>query len=351
MSGMGNSIVTGLNCFRMATGTIVDVRTPTEFAQGHWPGAVNIPLFSDDQRHQVGLSYKQQGRLEAIQLGLKLCGPSLETLSVALTTAAGGPTKPLRIYCWRGGMRSNSMGWLAGLSDHPVSVLDGGYKSYRRWVLDRFDQTWPLRVLGGKTGTGKTDLLLELNRQGVGVIDLEGLASHRGSSFGNLGLPPQPTSEHYENKLAECLETLRLKGIQEIWLEAESIQVGRCRIPKGLFDQMQTSPVLEIQRSDQERVQRLVEVYSCHEQAELRQATERIQKRLGPQRTREAIEAIDSQNWDAACEAMLDYYDSCYDRELERSPTRSSVNLHGLDSKQAAKLLLDKGHIIPGISN
>jgi len=351
MSGMGNSIVTGLNSFRTAQGTIVDVRTPSEFAQGHWPGAVNIPLFTDEQRHLVGLNYKQEGRLAAIQLGLKLCGPSLAELSIALTTAAAGPANPLRIYCWRGGMRSNSMGWLAGLSDHPVMVLEGGYKSYRRWVLECFEQTWPLRVLGGRTGTGKTDLLLELNQQGVGVIDLEGLANHRGSSFGNLGLPPQPTSEHYENKLAECLEVLHHTGVQEIWLEAESIQVGRCRIPKGLFDQMQTSPVLEIQRSDRERVERLVKVYSCHQRAELRQATERIQKRLGPQRTRQAIEAIDSQNWDVACEAMLDYYDSCYDRELERSPARSSVNLQGLTSEQAARLLLDQGHVIPGISN
>ena len=351
MSGMGNSTVTGLNSFRMAKGAIVDVRTPSEFAQGHWPGAVNIPLFTDDQRHQVGLTYKQQGRLEAIELGLQLCGPSLSELSAALTAAASGPSNPLRIYCWRGGMRSNSMGWLAGLSDHPVTVLKGGYKSYRRWVLNRFEESWPLRVLGGRTGTGKTDLLLELNRQGVGVIDLEGLASHRGSSFGNLGLPPQPTSEHYENKLAESLEALRDSGNQEIWLEAESIQVGRCRIPKGLFDQMQTAPVLEIQRSDQERVEQLVRVYSCHEQAELRQATERIQKRLGPQRTRQALDAIDSKNWAEACQAMLSYYDSCYDRELERSPARASVNLEGLNSRQAARLLLDQGHVIPGISN
>ena len=351
MSGMGNSTLTGLESFRTAKGTIVDVRTASEYAQGHWPGAVNIPLFTDEQRHQVGLNYKQEGRLKAIQLGLKLCGPALADLSVALSTAAAGPANPLRIYCWRGGMRSNSMGWLAGLSDHPVMVLEGGYKTYRRWVLDLFDQPWPLRVLGGRTGTGKTDLLQELHQQGVGVIDLEGLASHRGSSFGNLGLPPQPTSEHYENRLAECLEALRQRGVQGIWVEAESIQVGRCRIPKGFFDQMQRSPVLEIQRSDRERVERLVEVYSCHEQAELREATERIQKRLGPQRTRQALEAIDSKNWAAACEAMLDYYDSCYDRELARSPARDSVNLEGLDSRQAARLLLELGHVIPGISN
>ena len=351
MSGMGNSTVTGLQSFRMAKGAIVDVRTPSEFVQGHWPGALNIPLFTDAQRHQVGLTYKQQGRLEAIELGLKLCGPSLAELSAALGTAASGASNPLRIYCWRGGMRSNSMAWLAGLSDHPVVVLEGGYKSYRRWVLNCFEKSWPLRVLGGRTGTGKTDLLLELNSQGVGVIDLEGLACHRGSSFGSLGMPPQPTSEHYENKLAECLDALLHSGNQEIWLEAESIQVGRCRIPKGLFDQMQSAPVLEIQRSDQERVERLVKVYAGHEQAELREATQRIQKRLGPQRTRQALEAIDSKNWSEACEAMLDYYDCCYDRELARSPARASVNLEGLNSRQAARLLLDQGHVIPWISN
>ena len=351
MSGMGNSILTGIDEFRTAAGPVVDVRTPSEFMQGHWPGAVNVPLFTDDQRHQVGLTYKQQGRLDAIKLGLQLCGPALAQLSAQLTAAAARPSAPLRIYCWRGGMRSNSMAWLAGLSDHPATVLEGGYKCYRRWVLDRFNQTWPLRVLGGRTGTGKTDLLLELNRQGAGVVDLEGLASHRGSSFGNLGLPAQPTSEHYENMLAERLENLHQNGATEIWLEAESIQVGRCRIPKGLFDQMRTAPVLEIQRSDRERVERLVQVYSCHGKADLREATERIQKRLGPQRTRQALEAIDSENWDLACLAMLDYYDSCYDRELERSPARATVNLEGLDTSQSARLLLEKGHIAPRICN
>tara|TARA_B100000674_G_scaffold473449_1_gene464401 strand:+ start:4177 stop:5232 length:1056 start_codon:yes stop_codon:yes gene_type:complete len=349
MSGMGNSILASIDGFRTSAGPIVDVRTPSEFVQGHWPGAVNIPLFTDDQRHQVGLTYKQQGRLAAIELGLQLCGPALAELSAALTRTAAGSSGPLRLYCWRGGMRSNSMAWLAGLSDHPATVLEGGYKSYRRWVLDRFNQTWPLHVLGGRTGTGKTDLLLELNRRGVGVVDLEGLANHRGSSFGNLGLPEQPTSEQYENMLAERLENLRDNGATEIWLEAESIQVGRCRIPKGLFDQMRTAPVLEIQRCERERVERLVGVYSCHGKAELSEATERIQKRLGPQRTRQALEAIASENWSVACQAMLDYYDSCYDRELERSPVRTTVNLQGFDTQQSARLLLEKGHITPGI--
>ena len=168
MSGIGKTTVIDLESFRSAAGTVIDARTPAEFQQGHWPGAINVPLFTNEERHQVGLTYKQQGRLEAIELGLQLCGPSLAKLSAGLRTAAGGPGEPLRLYCWRGGMRSNSMAWLASLSDHPVTVLEGGYKRYRRWVLDQFNTPWPLRVLGGRTGTGKTDLLLRSEERRVG---------------------------------------------------------------------------------------------------------------------------------------------------------------------------------------
>ena len=343
MSGMGITTAVSVESFREAAGPLVDVRTPREFHQGHWPGAINNPLFTDEQRHEVGLTYKQQGRHAAIQLGLTLCGPRLGDLSEALTRSAGGPAQPLRLYCWRGGMRSNSMAWLAGLSDHPVCLLEGGYKRYRQWVLQSFETPWPLKVLGGRTGTGKTDLLLELEGQNVAVVDLEGLAHHRGSSFGNLGLPEQPSTEHYENQLAETLEGHARRRASEIWLEAESAQVGRCRIPGALFQQMQLAPVLEIRRSDQERINRLVDVYAVHDATALREATERIQRRLGPQRTRVALEAIDQQRWDDACLAMLAYYDGCYDRELERKPASSTIDLEGIDPKEAAELLVERG--------
>ena len=343
MSGMGITTAASVETFRAAAGPLVDVRTPQEFRQGHWPGAINIPLFTDEQRHDVGLTYKKQGRHAAIQLGLALCGPRLADLSETLTQTAGGEAQPLRLYCWRGGMRSNSMAWLAGLRDHPVSLLEGGYKRYRQWVLQSFESPWPLMVLGGRTGTGKTDLLLELESLNVAVVDLEGLAHHRGSSFGNLGLPEQPSTEHYENRLAETLEGHARRRASEIWLEAESAQVGRCRIPRALFQQMQMAPVLEIRRSDQERVDRLVDVYAVHDATALREATERIQRRLGPQRTREALLAIDQQRWSDACMAMLAYYDSCYDRELERKPALRTIDLEGVDPKGAAKLLVEEG--------
>lgn len=327
--------------FLAAGGPIVDVRSPKEFAQGHIPGARNLPLFSDDERAQVGTCYKQRGRPEAIQLGLELVGPKLAALGQELRHL-GQQRTPLRLHCWRGGMRSGSVAWLASTLDVSVRLLEGGYKSYRRSVLDTFERPWPLRVLGGRTGTGKTDLLLALQRQGAAMVDLEGLAHHRGSSFGGLGLPAQPTSEHYENRLAACLQAL--EGQAPIWLEAESAQVGRCRIPDGLWRQMGEAPAVEIQRPLAERVEQLVAVYGSQGQEALRQATERIARRLGPQRTASALEAIDRCDWAGACVAMLDYYDRCYDHELSRraSPMLASIDLAGLDADAAAARLLEK---------
>lgn len=345
MSGMGSTNVSGIDQFRTASGTLVDVRTPSEFEQGHWPGAINIPLFNDEQRAVVGRTYKQKGRKQAIELGLSFTGPALVDLSKALTKAAGGPDQPLRLYCWRGGMRSNSMAWLAALKDHPTLVLEGGYKVYRRWVLEQFERRWPVQLLGGRTGTGKTDLLIALQALNVAVVDLEGLAHHRGSSFGGLGQPNQPSSEHYENKLAEALDDYRKRQAPQIWLEAESSSVGCCRIPKALFEQMQQAPVLEIRRTLEERIDQLVEVYGCQDSDQLQQATERIQRRLGPQRTQAALEAIKDQRWHDACSAMLDYYDRCYDHELKRSAGRISIDLSGQDPDQAADKLIQLGHV------
>lgn len=330
-----------VSAFLAESGPIVDVRSPGEFAQGHIPGARNLPLFSDDERAQVGTCYKHQGRPAAIQLGLELVGPRLAQLGRELHRL-GAENSPLRLHCWRGGMRSGSVAWLASTLEVSVQLLEGGYKAYRRWVLDSFERPWPLLVLGGRTGTGKTDLLLALRRQGAAVIDLEGLAHHRGSSFGGLGLPAQPSSEHYENRLAACLQGLDGQG--PIWVEAESAQVGRCRIPAGLWRQMGEAPVIEIQRSVAERVNQLVTVYGGQGREALRQATERIARRLGPQRTIAALEAIDRCDWAGACVQMLDYYDRCYDHELSRrsSPVLNSIDLGGRDADAAALQLLQE---------
>ena len=344
---MGDGGREAIGPFLASGGALLDVRAPTEYAQGHIPGARNLPLFSDAERAAVGTTYKQQGRQEAIQLGLELVGPRLAELGQALRSTHGEGDGVLRLHCWRGGMRSESVAWLARQLGLPVVVLDGGYKAFRRWVLALLEQPWPVQLLGGRTGTGKTDLLLALQRLGVPVIDLEGLAHHRGSSFGGLGLPPQPSSEHYENRLALALH--RLRGAGPIWLEAESAQVGRCRIPAGLWRQMQQAPLLEIQRPLEERLAQLVAVYGGHGQGPLREATQRIARRLGPQRTAAALEAIDRGDWGAAAGQMLDYYDRCYDHELARHGEGDqhrllgSHDLGGLSADQAAQQLLASG--------
>ena len=332
-----------VEAFLEADGPILDVRSPAEYDQAHIPGAVSLPLFSDDERAEIGTLYKQQGRGPAVRRGLALVGPRLESLAADLqrhASAAGGA--PLRLHCWRGGMRSGSVAWLAGTLELPVLLLDGGYKRFRRWALELFEQSWPVRLLGGRTGSGKTELLLALQRRGTAVIDLEGLAHHRGSSFGALGLPPQPSSEHYENRLAMALRQLR--GASEIWLEAESSQVGRCRIPAGLWRQMQQAPVLEVRRPLEQRLDHLVAIYGVQDPDALADATRRIARRLGPQRTAAALEAIEQRDWRTACRQMLDYYDRCYDHELQTHPV-DPVDLDDLDPEAAAARLLERGLI------
>ena len=342
----------GVEAFLAAAGPLIDLRSPAEFAQGHIPGATNLPLFDNDERAEIGTLYKQQGRQAAVLHGLALVGPRMVSLGAALldalaehrsaSSAAAQPHNApcLRLHCWRGGMRSGSVAWLAGQLDLPVLLLEGGYKAYRHWVLELFERHWPLRLLGGRTGCGKTDLLLALRQRGVAVLDLEGRAHHRGSSFGALGLPPQPSSEHYENLLAADLASL--EGADEIWLEAESSQVGRCRIPAGLWRQMKGAPALEIQRPLEQRVSQLVAIYGMQDPAGLAEATQRIAKRLGPQRTALALEAIAAADWASACRQMLDYYDRCYDHDLS-SHAVQAVDLGELAPSEAAGLLLEQG--------
>jgi len=338
-----------VSAFVQGQGTLLDVRSPAEFAQGHVPGAANLPLFSDDERAAVGTTYKQSGRSEAIRLGLELVGPRLAHLGTTLQQHAASSGGALRLYCWRGGMRSGSVAWLARTLGLQVELLAGGYKSYRRWALACFEQAWPLLLLGGRTGSGKTDVLLALQQQGAAVIDLEGLAHHRGSSFGGLGLPPQPSTEHFENRLALKLQSQA--GDAPIWLEAESAQVGRCRIPAALWRQMQHAPVVELQRPAGQRVERLVAVYGSQGEAALKEATSRISRRLGPQRTALALAAIASGDMAAACSQMLDYYDRCYDHELQRHGSADQQwllgheDLAGLSPETAADQLISRGVI------
>lgn len=331
--------------FRNLSSPIVDVRSPCEFCQGHWPGSINIPLFSDIEREIIGKSYKKESRIKAILNGLKLTIPNttklLETI-VQATTTKEGRNKSLRVYCWRGGMRSSAFAWLARSLGIKTFLLKGGYKSYRKWVLNQFEDDLPIRLIGGKTGTRKTDLLNYINKESIHVIDLEGIANHRGSSFGSLGMKEQPTTQQFENILAESLDNFQRNKATEIWIEAESSNLGKCRIPNKLHTKMGKAPIIEIIKTKNERVENLVNLYSQNSQTELKNAVNRISKRLGPQRTKEALTAIEKKEWSKACEAMLDYYDRCYEYELKKTNNINSINLSGLSIKSSLNKILNE---------
>ena len=331
--------------FRNLTSPIIDVRSPSEFSQGHWPGAINVPLFTDSERETIGKSYKKESRLKAIFNGLKVTLPkATKLLEIILhtTTKKDQGNKSIRIYCWRGGMRSRTFAWLARTIGIKTYLLKGGYKNYRKWVLNQFEADLPIRVLGGKTGTRKTDLLNYINHENLYVIDLEGIANHRGSSFGSLGMKKQPSTQQFENFLAESIDEFQKSNAIEIWLEAESSNLGKCRIPNSLFIKMKKAPIIEIIKTKDERVDNLVNVYSQNTQIELKEAVERIRKRLGPQRTKEAIVAIEKKEWSKACKAMLDYYDRCYEYELEKTKNINSIDLSGLNLKSSLIKILNE---------
>lgn len=295
-------------------GPLLDVRSPSEYHQGHIPGAHSLPLFSDQERAQVGTLYKQTGKNAAVKLGLQIVGPKLAAL---VEEAEKLGTKTVRIYCWRGGMRSSSLAWLLTTAGFHCTLLTGGYKAFRRWTLSQFQKHYPLHVIGGLTGSGKSELLKELEHKEQ-VIDLEEIANHRGSSFGHLGASPQPTPEHFENILAWQLSRCDLN--KTIWIEDESRTIGTCRIPNPFWEQMSHAPLLWLNCTKEQRVARLLRDYGGYPAEALIKATERIAKKLGPLRTKEIVESIHNQNLEFAISSILDYYDRSYAYACQKRP-------------------------------
>lgn len=321
---------------------VADVRTPAEFAQGHIIGAHNIPLFTNEERVQVGTTYKQQGREPAILLGFDLTGSKWSGfIKQALEIAPG---KKIALHCWRGGMRSGAMAWALNLYGFDVYLLEGGYKKYRRWVLDRFNQSYNLLILGGMTGSGKTQILHELAKAGEQVIDLEDLAQHQGSSYGTMNKLVQPSQEQFENDLATRL--YKADKDLYIWLEDESLTIGKRFIPKALWNQMHDAHVLNIQLPLESRVEFLVKEYGSLDKEFLKECTSRIWKRLGPEQTKNAILAIDEDHMDDFIRAVLVYYDKTYRIGLsKRSPENvHELELAGNDSVKNASMILDHIH-------
>ena len=308
---------------------MLDVRSPGEYQHAHMPGAVSLPLFTNEERAVVGTAYKQQSREQAIKEGLVFFGPKMrpmvEEVEELLKSRAGeGETqREIFIYCWRGGMRSGAVAWLLDLYGFKINVLSGGYKAYRNHVLQTLAAPWKLKILGGYTGSGKTELLQELARRGEAVVDLEGIAHHKGSAFGNIGMPPQPTQEAFENRLA--LELGKWGTDRTIWMEDESQRIGLVNIPGPLWETMRVSPVVFLDIPFEERLRHIVEEYGVLDRQRLADAITRISKRLGGLETKIALESLEGGNVEACFSVLLKYYDKRYGKGLLNRENLSSL--------------------------
>lgn len=319
---------------------IIDVRSPLEFARGHVPGAHNLPLFSDEERSVVGTLYKLQGRDAAVLEGLRIVGPKLASI---VERARGiAPDGRIRVHCWRGGERSASVAWLLDRSGFAATItLKRGYKAFRAHVQEVIARPWTLVVLGGYTGTGKTETLQHLKGSGQGVVDLEGLAHHKGSSFGAIGQEPQPSTEHFENLLWHALSRTDPGTI--LWVEDESAMIGRVKIPDAFHQRMRSAELIFAEMPIEQRADRLVADYGACPREALAEAIVRIEKRLGPQHCKAALEALASGDLRTVALISLRYYDKAYDRgaaqrdpaSIVRMPADAS-DLRGLAERLAA---------------
>ncbi len=299
-------------------GVVVDVRTPAEFASGHIPGAHNIPLFSDAQRAEVGTIYKRVGRDEAVHRGLEFVGPRMAAMVTEAGRLSGG--REILLYCWRGGMRSGSVGWLLETAGLRVVLLEGGYKAYRHSFEELLDRhKWDFRMLYGATGCGKTELLQRIGALGGQVLDLEGLACHKGSAFGGLGQQRQPSTEHFINLLHESFRGF--DPLRPVWCEGESILVGHVYIPNTLFDLLHSGAIIGIDMPLEQRLDRLVAEYGGFPAQQLSEAFGRIAKRMGREQVAEALSALGRGDIRAAARLALEYYDKAYARSFDKKST------------------------------
>jgi tRNA 2-selenouridine synthase len=337
---------------------VIDARSPSEFAIDHIPGAINCPVLDDDQRRIVGTLYKQTGSFEARRVGGAMVA---ENLALHLRTRfADKPAKwkPL-VYCWRGGLRSGSMtAWLR-LVGWDAQQLPGGYKAWRRHVIDLLEATCPqlqLRVLAGATGSAKTRVLQALAAQGHQVLDLEGHAEHKGSVLGSVPGVPQPSQTGFETRLANVIDSIDLS--RPVYIEAESRRIGRLNLPLPLLTRMRESPCIEIDATPKARLSFLLRDYDY-----LGDQPEALAEKLGFLKELHGNEVIRRwQDWARQgqlsplfAELMALHYDLQYARSQQKNyaawPERHTVptdvlSLSAIDALAQAIAKLDQS-VIP----
>ncbi|SHK64513.1 tRNA 2-selenouridine(34) synthase MnmH [Desulforamulus aeronauticus] len=318
---------------------IVDVRSEAEFAEGSIPGAVNIPLFNNEERAQVGTTYKQIGTEEAKYLGLEIAGPKLSALYNKISSL--GQDKDIVLYCWRGGMRSKYTTSILNMLGLKAARIQGGYKAYRRLInryLDKPSIPHKSIVLHGLTGVGKTLILKKLQHLGLPVLDLEGIARHRGSAYGKIGLPASPSQKDFEANIVEILSGAERKGI--ILVECESRRVGKLIVPPAVMDSMTKGYRILLYASMQKRVERIIEDYTSGPDSNiesLQYSTSLLKKSLGNKMVEELNQKIAEKRFTEVIPHLLvHYYDPLYKYPDEPSDNYNlSVNCDDLDRATA----------------
>ena len=325
---------------QMTTSLILDVRSPSEFAQGHIPGAISFPLFSDEERARVGTVYKQQGPDEAMLLGLEFVGPKMADF-VREANRINAAKEPMRMYCFRGGQRSQSLSWLLEKGGFEITLLSDGYKGYRQEVVRSFLEPQQIMVLSGCTGAGKTRILHALRERAQQVVDLEELASHKGSAFGGYHQPEELTTEMFHNLLHQAWSKLDRDRIT--WLEDEGRTLGKLLVPDEVWAQMRKAPVIFLDIPQQERVKLLVEEYADYDDALLRESLNKIVERLGGLAHRECLEALEEKRYDAVARRCLDYYDKAYRHCVKKRDPEPywELPLEGVDTESNVEALLE----------
>lgn len=346
---------------------VLDVRSPGEFNKAHIPGAVSFPLFTDEERKTVGTAYKQQSREIAIKIGLDLFGPKMHSLverAEQINSQQADPSrKSFIVHCWRGGMRSAAIAWLLDLYGFRVYTISGGYKAFRHWVIQTYSRPYSFQVLGGYTGSGKTKVLKELAAMDQPVLHLEDLAHHKGSAFGNIGMPPQPSQEMFENLLSFSLWQLSTgyPGIvnsasqQPVWVEDESQRIGDVNLPMPFFGQMKPAPVFFLDIPFEHRLDNILVEYGQLDRERMKSSIARIQKRLGPLETKLCLQHLEAEETRQSFDILLKYYDKWYRKSLlnrEKSEEQiTKIPCDNVDSKRNAATVLQaiKKYDKPGI--